>query len=434
MNRLLLLLLIFYTLLNASEYPETFSTLGTPLYKSVKPISKFVEIKELEDKILTFEQHAGKALSNGFKVDKSKDRAEIKEYLFELRRLQKSYDYLLHIVHKSIDKAIESNNYELFLKLTRYEFDGLLKNSNLREKSIEFYNANKSKRRIKTLDKKIERKQLIAQTSQEFYNKVVESSYDSNSKADTTKTVFMETKRSGNYIDVFVINRNFYDVTVKIKAKYKNIIQMQNRPEVVVVKANSTLNYTKLRLGKGSMHYSFNFSWIIGSIHAVHDDSYLYRLPFATGTACRVSQGFDTAQTHKENSKYAVDFAMEEGTKIYAAREGVVVKTKSDSNIGGYAKEFAKDGNFVTVLHNDGTFGTYYHLKQFGVLVKEGDFVQRGLPLGYSGNTGFSSGPHLHFSVFKAISATATHTIAVKFIGKNGVISEPNRGVAYEAK
>lgn len=437
MNRFLLYLFIFFIFtksLFSSDYPQTFSQLGTPLYKSLDHISKYADIKLLEDKILTFEQQAGRVMAHGFSVDKTKEKSQIKEYLTELRKLQKSYDYLLHIIHQNINQAIDKKDYELFLKLTNYELDGLLKNSKIKNKSIVFYNKNKTKKRSKFLEQKIKRKKLIEESTQEFYNQVVASTYDPNSKIDSTKKVFIETKRSGDYIYVVFKNKNIYDVTVSVKSQYKNITEAQNTPKEIVVKANSTNSYTKLHLGKGEKSYSYSYSWIIGDKNAVHDDDYIYKLPFASGTSHRVSQGYDTIHTHKGSSKYAIDFAMKEGTQIFASRGGVVVKTKSDSNIGGYAEEFAKYGNYVTIAHSDGTFGTYYHLKQYGVLVKEGDIVEKGYALGYSGNTGYSSGPHLHFSVFSAISAKATHSIPIKFASSEGIISEPKKGILYQAQ
>ena len=434
MSRLLLTFFLFSSVLFATGYPETFSKLGTPLYKSVKPIARYADIKLLEDKILTFEQQAGQVMSHGFEVDESKDKAKTKEYLLELRKLQKSYDYLLHLLHDSINAAIDKKDYKLFLELTNYEFDGLLKKSNLKNKSIAFYSENRTNKRSKFFEKKIKREKLIEESTQEFYNQVSKFTYNSNSKENSKKTVQIDTQLNGDYIYVVFKNKNLYDVTVSVKSQYENIIEVQDTPKVIVLKANSTRNYTKLKLGRGSRAYSFSYSWIIGDKDAVHDDSYIYKLPFATGTSHMVSQGYDTIYTHKGRSKFAVDFAMKEGTKIFAARGGTVVKTKSDSNLGGYSKEFAKHGNYVTIVHSDGTFATYYHLKQYGVLVKEGDVVARGYALAYSGNTGYSSGPHLHFSVFSAISASSTHSVAIKFASAAGVVSEPKKGTLYQAQ
>jgi len=126
---------------------------------------------------------------------------------------------------------------------------------------------------------------------------------------------------------------------------------------------------------------------------------------------------------------------MDVGTKIYAARDGVVVQTKSDSNKGGGSKEFAKYGNFVTIEHDDHTLATYYHLKQYGVVVKVGQRVSRGSFLGYSGNTGFSTGPHLHFAVFKTTAdGTSVASLPIRFVSDKGIINEPQEGKFYTAK
>ena len=433
MSRLLLLLL-FFSLSFAEDYPKTFSQLGTPLYKSLKPISKYSGTELLQEKILTYEQLVGKTIVHGFEVDKSKDKLEIKKYLFELRKLQKEYDYLLHLLHDNINRAIDNKDYKLFLKLTNYEFDGLLKNSNLRNKAMAFYRQNRASKRSKVLEKKIKREKLIEATSKEFYTEVINSSYDPNSKTDPTKTVVIDTKQVGKNIYVILINKNIYDVTVSVKSRYKNITETVNTPKVIVLKANSTKDYTKLQMGKGPSSYGYSYSWIMGDKDAKHDDSYIYRLPYAKGTPHAVSQCFNTSKTHKYSSAYAVDFAMKEGTKLYAARGGVVVKTKSDSNIGGYSDEFAKHANYVIIAHSDGTYSNYGHLKRNGVIVRVGDVVQKGYGIGYSGNTGYSSGPHLHFSVYSAVSAKETQTIPIKFDSTNGVITEPIKGTYYSVK
>ncbi len=242
-------------------------------------------------------------------------------------------------------------------------------------------------------------------------------------------------QQKGNFIFVYFKNKNPYAVTLSVKSRYKNILRTKNTPSVVVLKADSTLEYEKLKINGMEASYGFNYGWIIGNKDAIHNDSYIYRLPYARGTSHVVSQGFNGKFTHKGRSKYAIDFAMKEGTKIYASRGGTVIKTKSDSNIGGKAKKFASYGNYVTIAHDDGTMATYYHLKKNGVTVRVRDKVQRGAHIGYSGNTGYSSGPHLHFAVFSATSARATQTIAIKLVSsKQAVINNPIRGKYYMAK
>lgn len=128
-----------------------------------------------------------------------------------------------------------------------------------------------------------------------------------------------------------------------------------------------------------------------------------YRYPFPwRGGPFRLTQGPNGSFSHTDaKSRYAMDIAMPEGTPIIAARSGMVVKTESNqAGRGGDAS-----GNFVRVRHDDGTEGVYLHLKQGSVSVRAGQRVALGSPLALSGNTGNSSGPHLHFVVQRATEA-----------------------------
>lgn len=84
-----------------------------------------------------------------------------------------------------------------------------------------------------------------------------------------------------------------------------------------------------------------------------------------------------------------VDFAVPQGTPVYAASEGVVTGARRN---GGY-------GNWVRVDHGDGVETAYGHLRRFAPRIKPGVRVARGELIGLSGNTGRSTGPHLHFEV-----------------------------------
>ena len=120
-----------------------------------------------------------------------------------------------------------------------------------------------------------------------------------------------------------------------------------------------------------------------------------YPLPWRGGPFS-VSQGANGSFSHfTPKSRYAIDVAMPVGTPIVASRAGVVVKTENRQS--GRGRDPA--GNFVRILHNDGTMGVYLHLSQGSVQVREGQRVAEGVLLGRSGNTGNSTGPHLHFVV-----------------------------------
>jgi murein DD-endopeptidase MepM/ murein hydrolase activator NlpD len=76
------------------------------------------------------------------------------------------------------------------------------------------------------------------------------------------------------------------------------------------------------------------------------------------------------------------------------------MQVESDFSKAGVSREtYSGRANFVRILHDDGSMALYAHLKTGGVLVRVGQQVQAGQQIGLSGNTGFTTGPHLHFAV-----------------------------------
>ena len=127
---------------------------------------------------------------------------------------------------------------------------------------------------------------------------------------------------------------------------------------------------------------------------------YEYRLPFQYARV-RVDQGFGGRFSHDDlQNRHAVDFAVPEGTPVLAAREGVVLQVESDFAGTGLDRErYGGRANYVRILHADGSMALYAHLKPEGVLVRVGQRVRQGQQIALSGNTGFSTAPHLHFVV-----------------------------------
>jgi murein DD-endopeptidase MepM/ murein hydrolase activator NlpD len=96
-----------------------------------------------------------------------------------------------------------------------------------------------------------------------------------------------------------------------------------------------------------------------------------------------------------------LDFAAPTGTPIYAAGDGVVER----------ANRFGAYGNYIRIRHND-TFKTAYaHLNGFAKGIRKGTRVKQGQVIGYVGNTGRSTGPHLHYEVIKNGQKVNPHSV-----------------------
>ena len=149
------------------------------------------------------------------------------------------------------------------------------------------------------------------------------------------------------------------------------------------------------------------------------DKSYIYLLPFEKGKKVFLIQAYESKMSHK--GERALDFKVKKGTKICAAREGVVVAAREDSDEGGLKPENLSDGNYVSIKHIDGSVAHYWHLKKDGVHVNTGDEVTAGQLIGESGNTGYSAFPHLHFEVV-GNDANGNYTqLATRFKTKKGI-------------
>lgn len=129
------------------------------------------------------------------------------------------------------------------------------------------------------------------------------------------------------------------------------------------------------------------------------DSSYIYQLPYEKGKSIRVIQGYFSQFTHKERA--ALDFNLKRGSKITAARAGVVVRVKQDGTHGGLNKRYRSEGNNIVIQHDDGSRAGYWHLQANSALVKVGDTVNVGQVIALSGKTGYAAVPHLHFLVWR---------------------------------
>lgn len=180
--------------------------------------------------------------------------------------------------------------------------------------------------------------------------------------------------------------------------------------------------------------YSLKYSYAYGDpTRANHDDSHVYLFPFAHGSKHRVTQGFNGDFSHFGENQYGLDFDLDRGDPIYAARGGLVVEVKEDSNVGGASMRYAQYGNRIVVLHDDGSFGNYVHLMRNGAEVEVGQRVEPGRRIARAGATGVASGPHLHFDVRLPEEDGGMRSIPVRFADHTGAAVTPREGQFYYA-
>ena len=92
---------------------------------------------------------------------------------------------------------------------------------------------------------------------------------------------------------------------------------------------------------------------------------------------------------HKQENHNGLDIAVPEGTDVIAVKSGTVTEVRTSATYGKVLEYETKDG--YTVM--------YAHLSK--VLVKQGEEIKQGQVVAKSGNTGLSTGPHLHYSLWK---------------------------------
>jgi len=174
-----------------------------------------------------------------------------------------------------------------------------------------------------------------------------------------------------------------------------------------------------------SWKLALKYSYIIGSPIAHYSSTTNYLPPIAPNASFQISQAFGGSFSHTdEQNKYAVDIVMPLGTPVHAARSGIVLEAEDDFFKGGANKAYSSEANNIRILHDDGSMAIYAHLELEKAQVYPGMAVAAGQLIGYSGNTGFTSGPHLHFAVqinkgMKLVSVPFT------FINQQGLAEEP---------
>jgi murein DD-endopeptidase MepM/ murein hydrolase activator NlpD len=205
---------------------------------------------------------------------------------------------------------------------------------------------------------------------------------------------------------LYAVNGYFGPIEAEFHLKeLKNMSVKRHTPRRALVPAAGELRVISMHQKNNRRGYSY--AWesrsVLGDPQAEHTPTQPYLLPVPADKEFYISQAFLGEATHASHvqSEYAVDFPMPIGTAIHAVRSGIVMDVSGDFFEGGASEKMLDQANYVRVLHDDGTMAVYAHLELETVRYPIGKRIERGQVLAFSGNTGFSTGPHLHFVIQK---------------------------------
>ncbi|WP_312916683.1 peptidoglycan DD-metalloendopeptidase family protein [Stutzerimonas kunmingensis] len=244
-------------------------------------------------------------------------------------------------------------------------------------------------------------------------------------KLDTQ--VKLETRKHAAGETLLVRNDLFAPVDIELKLdNVENAVGAPAKPIRWVLPPRSQIRLATLapRDASKPLRYTPKLRHALGDPRLL-PKPYKYPLPWRGGPF-RLTQGANGQYSHfTPKGRYAVDIAMPEGTPIVSARGGMVVKIENEQSGRGNNPA----GNFVRIMHDDGTMGVYLHLMKGSVAVREGQRVESGTRIARSGNTGNSTGPHLHFVVQRNVGLAIE---SIPFDFSQPVNSLPNFAVGGE--
>jgi murein DD-endopeptidase MepM/ murein hydrolase activator NlpD len=227
--------------------------------------------------------------------------------------------------------------------------------------------------------------------------------------------------------------RNHYHGPAQIElslAEADNVFAQPELPARFVLPGNAERGLVTFGALNPTESFSYRLAYTLvpgAPLDTLPEDLDFYP-PFARGKTWPISQGIDDDQTHGDPAnRYAVDIVMPLGTPVLAARGGIVMESE-----GSYADNGRKDeryldrANFIRLLHDDGTMAIYAHLQQHSLRVQPGMRVPAGHWIANSGNSGYSSGPHLHFVVQMNIGM-ALEALPLRFRQPDGSRLDPDR-------
>ena len=255
-----------------------------------------------------------------------------------------------------------------------------------------------------------------------------EQSTDDTIYRDAPIDVSLQLERKGDELVVWAINDSSLPVTSKLilseHERYSSVDQVES--------AFSLRPYDRTVVARFTVEGDISFAeellpWINQITGMLSVAPLILDLPCACNKKCVVSQTFGI--THKDWAKYAVDFDMPIGSPVFSMSDGIVVDVFEKGHItcSSPSIECESHLNFIKILDPHDGMIEYLHLAENGALVEIGDSVVAGQRIAISGNTGFSTGPHLHVARIRVTEKLEQETVPLKFrVGRDEMHLEVN--------
>ena len=229
---------------------------------------------------------------------------------------------------------------------------------------------------------------LVSFINLSFSQNLVSVSYDSN--------------ENGVYT-IYALNNDYCNYVIKVEFdELQNLRPDCTIPYIKEIGPGRTNLFTLQPIRKeGMVSLGYKFSYMKGCIDPDVKLNFIYLLPVKDGN---ITEGFEITQNNLKEydpdllNWYSIGFKTNPGDTIYSARKGIVFGLKDTSNIQQTDNEYSSQEKFIEIAHDDCSYGRYQIFKK--VLVKVGQTVEAGEPIGIAGGENYTIGSHLRFSVY----------------------------------